>query len=81
MSNDRNDLRGKPGPGTTDLMGLGVQFAATLVAFLFLGRWLDGRLGTAPWLTVAGVFVGFGLSLLWLFARLRAGGPPKGGGR
>jgi ATP synthase protein I len=38
--------------------GLGFQFAAVLLAFGALGWWLDGLLGTRPWLLVAGVFLG-----------------------
>jgi F0F1-type ATP synthase assembly protein I len=32
--------------------------AAPLVGF-FLGRWLDRRFATDPWLTIAGVVLGF----------------------
>jgi len=32
--------------------------AAPLVGF-FLGRWLDRRFATNPWLTIAGVVLGF----------------------
>ncbi|MBW3571836.1 MAG: AtpZ/AtpI family protein [Gemmatimonadetes bacterium] len=45
-----------------------------LVAFLFAGKWLDDRLGTEPWLLMAGVFVGFGLSVYWMYRRLTSGG-------
>jgi ATP synthase protein I len=37
---------------------LGIQLAIAVVAFFFLGRWLDGALGTAPWLMIGGLFVG-----------------------
>ena len=37
---------------------LGLQLAITVVAFFFIGRWLDGALGTAPWLMLAGLAVG-----------------------
>ena len=29
----------------------------------FLGRWADGKLGTAPWLLIAGVLFGVGAGL------------------
>ncbi len=32
---------------------LGIQFSVTVVAFVLLGTWADGRLGTDPWLTIA----------------------------
>ena len=41
-----------------EVMGAGIQFAASILLFLFVGRWLDARLGTAPWLLLLGVFVG-----------------------
>jgi ATP synthase protein I len=37
---------------------LGMQLAVAVVAFFFLGRWLDGVFGTEPWLTVIGVVLG-----------------------
>jgi len=37
---------------------LGMQFCVTLVLFVLLGTWADERLGTGPWLTVAGAAVG-----------------------
>ena len=79
------DVSGKRGPGQgggadpRGLAGVGIQFAAILLAFLFGGRWLDARLGTEPWLLIAGVFVGFALSTYWMYRRLV---PPSGpGGR
>lgn len=41
-----------------DLAGAGVQFAVAILVFLFLGRWLDGRLGTSPIFLLVGAFVG-----------------------
>ncbi|MBI5473909.1 MAG: AtpZ/AtpI family protein [Ignavibacteriae bacterium] len=37
---------------------LGLQLAISVVAFFFLGYWLDGKLGTWPWLTIIGAFLG-----------------------
>ena len=37
--------------------GLGFQFAATLLLFGAAGWWLDGKLGTDPWLLIAGIFL------------------------
>lgn len=61
---------GKKGQDPAQLAGIGIQFGVVLVAFLFAGKWLDDRLGTEPWLLMAGVFVGFGLSVLWMYRRL-----------
>jgi hypothetical protein len=38
--------------------GLGLQFAVTLALFGALGWWLDSKLGTTPWLLVAGILLG-----------------------
>lgn len=54
--------------------GLGLQFAFTLVAFGALGWWLDSKLGSAPWLLVAGIFLGAAAAFL---ALLRAVPPAR----
>lgn len=55
------------GPGETprtktsqvgEMAGVGLQFAASILLFLFAGRWLDAKLGTEPWLLLIGVLVG-----------------------
>jgi len=38
--------------------GLGMQFALTFLAFGALGYWLDGELGTSPWLLLMGIALG-----------------------
>jgi ATP synthase protein I len=58
-------------------MGVGLQFAAAIVLFLFLGRWLDSRLGTEPWLLLAGVLVGSVAGFFSLYRQLSA---PRGKG-
>ncbi len=57
-------------PDAAQYAGLGVTFAGGIVLFTLLGVWLDGRLGTSPWGVILGVFVGFGLSLLWIYRKL-----------
>jgi F0F1-type ATP synthase assembly protein I len=37
---------------------LGLQLAITVVAFFFLGRWIDGKLGTEPWFMLLGLAIG-----------------------
>jgi F0F1-type ATP synthase assembly protein I len=49
-----------------------LQLALSIVAFLFLGQWLDRRLGTDPWLTMLGVFVGAGAAFYSMYRRLMA---------
>lgn len=42
---------------------LGVEFAAIFVGFVYLGHWLDNRLGTQPWLVLLGICAGFAIAL------------------
>ncbi len=60
---------------------VGIQFTATILGSLFLGRWLDERLGTAPWLLLLGLLLGFVLGTLWIYRRLMGNAPTGGGGR
>ena len=54
------DPQGSPQQRSTgaSYMTLGLQLALSVVAFLFLGRWLDGKFGTDPWLMLAGLALG-----------------------
>lgn len=40
------------------MMGAGVELAGVVLVMALGGWWLDGKLGTGPWLMVAGVGVG-----------------------
>ena len=42
---------------------LGAEFAAIFFAFVYGGNWLDTRLGTKPWLVLAGIVLGFSIAL------------------
>ena len=46
------------GPVFGPYLTLGMQLAVTVVVFFFVGRWLDGKFGTDPWLMLAGLAVG-----------------------
>ncbi len=37
---------------------IGLQLAISVVAFFFVGYWLDGKLGTSPWCSLVGAFLG-----------------------
>lgn len=41
-----------------EFAGIGIQFALTILIFVFAGVWLDRRLGSSPWFVIIGVFVG-----------------------
>jgi F0F1-type ATP synthase assembly protein I len=50
--------------------GVGLQFAASVVFFFFLGRWIDGRFGTSPWGVLVGVFGGTAAAFYGMYHRL-----------
>lgn len=52
--------------------GLGLQFAVSILVFLFAGQWLDRKLGTAPIFLLVGVFVGAGASFYSMYRKLMA---------
>ena len=45
-------------PSPLAYMGLGIELVAPILLGVFVGRWLDGRWGTEPWLLVAGSVLG-----------------------
>lgn len=49
------------------LLYVGWVLVICVVLGYFLGDYLDGRWGTEPWLTVAGVMLGTGAGFLELF--------------
>lgn len=53
-----------------EVLGVGLQFAGAILLFLFLGRWLDERLGTEPWLLLLGVLVGAVAGFISLYRQL-----------
>jgi ATP synthase protein I len=52
--------------------GLGLTWALSVLFFLLIGYWLDGRWGTLPWLTMAGAFIGAAGGFLSLYKALTA---------
>lgn len=44
-------------------MGAGVELVVFALMGLFTGRWADERLGSQPWLLLAGTLLGIGLGL------------------
>jgi F0F1-type ATP synthase assembly protein I len=40
-------------------LSLGLELALYLLVFIFIGRFLDRRYGTEPWLMIAGAALGF----------------------
>jgi F0F1-type ATP synthase assembly protein I len=55
-----------------DFAGVGLQFAAAIVVFLFAGQWVDKKLGTGGLFTIAGVFIGGGAAFYLLYRKISA---------
>jgi F0F1-type ATP synthase assembly protein I len=49
-----------------------MTFVVAILGGLYLGQWLDRKLGTAPWLLIVGVFVGAGASFYSIYTKLMA---------
>lgn len=65
--------KGPPPLEPGQVLGVGLQFAASILLFLFLGSWLDGKLGTSPWLLLLGVLVGSSAGFYSLYYHLVVG--------
>jgi len=52
------------------LAGLGTQFFASILLFVWVGNWLDRRFDTAPLFLLSGVFVGGGGSFYLSYRQL-----------
>ena len=59
-------------PSASDFAGIGLQFAVSVVLFVFAGQWLDRRLGTGPIFLIAGAFLGAGGSFYSMYRKLMA---------
>ena len=53
--------------------GLGVQLAASILVFVFLGQWIDRKAGTNGLFTILGAFLGFGGTMWSLIRSLNRG--------
>ena len=63
---------GKQLTALTRLASVGIEFSISTLVGLLGGRWLDGKLGTAPWLMLVGLVLGVvaGMRALIRAARL-----------
>ncbi len=68
----REARRGSAVPSLGEYAGVGLQFALTIVAFMFAGMWLDRTLGTSPWLLILFVFGGAGAGFYAVYRKLMA---------
>jgi F0F1-type ATP synthase assembly protein I len=68
----------KAEPGHGGLVTAGLEFAAIVGLFLLGGNFLDGKLGTDPWLKVVGALVGMVLGMIRLVRRVTRSEGPDG---
>jgi len=54
---ERGEILRKAGP----YLGLGTMFAVSIGLGILAGWWVDGKLGTSPWLTLGGALLGMAL--------------------
>jgi ATP synthase protein I len=71
-----------PGPQPLRVGGAavgGFEFTVTILVGVFVGRWIDRRLGTGPWLLILGAFVGAAAGFYALYRTLTTGqrAPPS----
>lgn len=57
-------------PSGAEYAGAGLQFAASLVVFMFLGIWLDKRLNSSPWFVLICVFLGAAAGFYSIYRKL-----------
>ena len=55
-----------------EFAGIGLQFALSILVFLYAGQWLDRRLGTGPLFVIIGVFLGASVAFYSMYRRLMA---------
>jgi F0F1-type ATP synthase assembly protein I len=64
---------GHPAPvSAASVAGLGIQLAISILLFLYLGLWLDKKLGTDPFLLIVGVFVGAAVGMYNMYHMMTA---------
>ncbi len=62
----------KQGLSGANFAGMGLQFAVAIIVFLFVGQWLDNRLGLNGLFTVIGVFVGAAAAFYNMYRKISA---------
>jgi len=54
------------------LAGLGIQFVIGIFLFLFIGKWIDAKLGTSPAFLIGGVFLAAGGTFFKIYRHIAA---------
>ncbi|PIS46813.1 MAG: hypothetical protein COT17_06570 [Elusimicrobia bacterium CG08_land_8_20_14_0_20_51_18] len=60
----------------TDYLQIGLELSVSVLAFLAAGYFLDFKLGTKPFLTLGGAFLGISSVFYLLWKRFLRGGKP-----
>lgn len=60
------------GFSASEFAGVGIQFALAILLFLFIGRWIDGKLGTSPIFLILGTFLGAGAAFYSIYRKVMA---------
>ena len=55
-----------------NLTSLAFTFPVSIAAGAFLGYWLDGKLGTFPWLSIVGLLFGVAAGFMSLLRAVKA---------
>ena len=50
---------------------LGFIIALPILAFGFLGKWLDGKFGTYPTITLVGILAAIALTSVWIYRKFK----------
>jgi F0F1-type ATP synthase assembly protein I len=61
---------GQKGPALGSVLGYGLTWTVSTVAFLLIGSALDRWLGTKPLLTLVGAFIGAGAGFYYMYHHL-----------
>jgi ATP synthase protein I len=62
-TSDRVAARTRESMQSLKLSSVGIELALSVVIGMFGGRWLDGKLGSSPWLMLVGIVIGFAAGL------------------
>ena len=68
----RSNEEREAGISAGQFAGLGLQFALSIIVFLYAGQWLDRKLGTEPWFLIIGVFTGASAAFYSMYRKLMA---------
>ena len=72
MAQDENRSAVSPRARLYNITSLAFAFPVSIAVGTYIGYYLDGKLGTSPWLTIVFLFVGVAAGFLNLFRAVKA---------